>query len=209
MQPIFTTKEALSYGWNKVMDHMSFFVLLTLGFFIAATIFDQIGGSRNSFNLFKLIGMLISYFAMFTFVRFGLRIYRGDIPKAKDIFKFDWKILGLYFFASLLYIVVTSAGFVLLIIPGIILSIRLSLYPFIIIDENLKPVPALKKSFTMTKNYFWPLLGLSIILSIINFLGLLLFGIGLLLTVPLCLFSMVYVYEKLKVPASSPAINSL
>jgi hypothetical protein len=55
----------------------------------------------------------------------------------------------------------------------------------LIIDRGCGPVQALRGSWTLSKGHFWSLLGISLLLSLINFGGGLLLGIGMLFTFPL------------------------
>jgi hypothetical protein len=57
--------------------------------------------------------------------------------------------------ASFLYFLILLSGLVLFIIPGIIIGARLSYFPFFIVFEKLKAIPALQKSFSVTKEHVW------------------------------------------------------
>lgn len=57
--------------------------------------------------------------------------------------------------ASMFYIGLFLVGLLLFVIPGLIISSRLSLFPFYIIYEKLNPIAALTKSFVITRNYLW------------------------------------------------------
>ncbi|MBW2590549.1 MAG: hypothetical protein JRD71_07500 [Deltaproteobacteria bacterium] len=54
---------------------------------------------------------------------------------------------------SLISFVLITGGLVLFIIPGIILGVRLSFFPFFIMYEDYKPLRSLKESFKVTKEY--------------------------------------------------------
>jgi uncharacterized membrane protein (DUF373 family) len=56
---------------------------------------------------------------------------------------------------SLIYIFFTFLGFLVFIVPGIIIAVRLSFYCFFIVLDDLPPVDALKKSAQVTKGYTW------------------------------------------------------
>lgn len=53
--------------------------------------------------------------------------------------------------ANLLVVAIVGIGFVLLIVPGIILGIRLSFVPYLVMDKRLEPVAAVEKSWSMTR----------------------------------------------------------
>lgn len=60
-------------------------------------------------------------------------------------------LIGFY----IVYMLASLLGYILLIIPGIIISTRGSLGPILIFEENLGPIVALKRSFALTKGHFF------------------------------------------------------
>ena len=193
MQPAFTIKEAIKYGWDKTVDHLGFLVLLTLGFFVFNIIFQKEGGA-----FFHLLNVLIGYYSMFIFIHVGLKIHRGERPTIKDVFDIDLARFGLYIVAAFLTMILITGGFILLIIPGILLAIRLSFTGFALVEDRLDPIESIKKSWALSRGRFWPLFGFACVLFLINIAGAIALGVGLLFTSPLCLLATVYVYKKLK-----------
>ncbi|MBD3251451.1 hypothetical protein GF380_03275 [Candidatus Uhrbacteria bacterium] len=53
----------------------------------------------------------------------------------------------------------TLGGFILLILPGIYLAIRLGFAQLAVIDKKMQPTQAFKNSWELTKGRFWPVLG--------------------------------------------------
>lgn len=205
MQPVFTIKEAISFGWKKTIENVVFLSTLTLCLFVISFAFSNIKEDVLTTSLFSILNLFISYFTMFTFVKIGFKIFRGEKPDVKDIFTLNWKMFGLYVIGSILSSIISVIGFILLIIPGVYLSVRLSIFAFALIDEDLKPVSALKRSMDLSKGRFWQLFWLTLVLGLLNIVGVIAFGIGVLVTVPLTALAMVYVYEKLK-NVSLPAV---
>jgi uncharacterized membrane protein len=77
-------------------------------------------------------------------------------------------------------------------------AIRLQFYKFLIVDdENLKAVAALKKSLAITDGKFWSITLFLISIIVLNILGALAFGIGLILTIPVTTIAYAIVYRKL------------
>jgi uncharacterized membrane protein len=208
MQPAFTIKEAVSFGWKKTLEHWGFLALLTLGFFVISMVIGGAAEEESAFSfIFEIANVFVSYLAMYTFVRIGLRIYRGEAIAARDVFDINWQTFGLFILSALVSLIVTGIGFILLIIPGVILTVRLGFSGFALLDQGLGPIEAIKKSWAMTRGYFWKLFGFSIVLGLINILGALALGIGLLITTPLCLIATVYAYERVKMsptPTQNP-----
>jgi membrane-anchored glycerophosphoryl diester phosphodiesterase (GDPDase) len=71
-------------------------------------------------------------------------------------------------------------GFFLLIIPGFIIAIRLSFVPYLVMDEGLEPIEAIRTSWDMTREFSWDIFGFGIIGFFIGLLGLIFFVIGIL-----------------------------
>jgi hypothetical protein len=61
--------------------------------------------------------------------------------------------------ANLIMTAAMSAGFLLLILPGLWLYGRFAMLPFVLVLENESPLAALRKSFVRSHAQQWPLLG--------------------------------------------------
>ena len=72
-----------------------------------------------------------------------------------------WKLLVTNILATL----AISVGFACFVIPGLFLSARLSLAPFLVIDRDYGPIDALKKSNELVTGYSWQILLLYLLLN--------------------------------------------
>ena len=65
---------------------------------------------------------------------------------------------------------------------------------FLIVDKQMDFWPASMESFNMVKMDFWPFLGFSIVASILGYIGIILFGIGIIFTLPIyfCIITVAY-----------------
>ncbi|MBI2911879.1 MAG: hypothetical protein HYY05_07030, partial [Chloroflexi bacterium] len=61
---------------------------------------------------------------------------------------------------------------------GWCLWVRVSLTPYLVIDEALGPIAAISESWNRTKGYFWRLLAASLLGSLVAFAGLFVFLVG-------------------------------
>jgi uncharacterized membrane protein len=104
-----------------------------------------------------------------------------------------WK----YVAASVLAGLATIVGLILLIVPGIIIGIMVAFATYIVIDLDLGPIEAIKHSAALTKGHRWHLLRLGLALLGLNILGFLALIIGLLVTIPVSILSVVHVYRAL------------
>ncbi len=60
-------------------------------------------------------------------------------------------------------------GFMLFIIPGVILSIKFMFSEYLLIEENLGPIEALKRSSSLTSGYKWKLYIFTLKMSLLQF----------------------------------------
>jgi hypothetical protein len=195
MKPSFTIKDSLSFGWKEVKKNFWFLVLFTLASFVVSGI---LGGGKNPSVLGQFLGVLVSLFMAFTFARIGLDAVKGKVFAWKNAFEINWNVFGVYIIASILCMIAYSVGFVFLIIPGIIVLVRLSFFGFVILEGETSPVHAIKRSWALTKGRFWSLFAFGLVLGLIDIAGLLLVGVGLLVTTPLTLIALAHAYHTLK-----------
>ena len=99
---------------------------------------------------------------------------------------------------SLIIRILIGLGMVLFIVPGIILALGLTMASLIVIDTDLGPIDAIKKSWNMMKGYKWNYL--VFILSFLGWIVLSPFTLFILLIwlIPYMTVSEVLYYEKLK-----------
>ncbi|BCZ46225.1 membrane protein [Clostridium gelidum] len=177
------------------------------GFFLATLILEVVGQGLNIISGKSLPLILISFLAttIITAVmsvgmcRFALNYAtNGGTPAIEDLFsgfKVILKALGVYF----LVLIIIVIGFILLIVPGIILSFMFSQVFYILADDNSKSIiDCLKESAAMMKGYKFNYFVLSL-----SFLGWLILGIiplfiGLLWVIPYMNVTMASFYLNIK-----------
>lgn len=208
----FTYKELLKEAYELTRKH---FVFL-LGLLVINLI---IGGIASKL---PFIGQLVSIALSVATTCVILLIANGHSPKYEDMlrpFK-NYQIAWRYFLATLLMYLAFIAGVFIPIIGyaitrttanisafvisllvfaalAIYYGMRLSFFGFFILDnEHLSPVEALKKSLHMTKHRFWKLAAYGVIFLLLNALGALALVVGLLLTLPMTWLSIALLYKK-------------
>lgn len=125
-----------------------------------------------------------------------LKLADGQQIGIRDLFSklpLFFKILA----GEILYLLAVMVGLICLIVPGIILAIRLSLFDLYIIDQGCGPIQALKKSWETLKGFSWSWLGFGILSFLIVLLGLLCLGVGLLFAWPTTVIARALLYRKL------------
>jgi len=96
---------------------------------------------------------------------------------------------------SLIYSLVAVTGIILAAIPAAYFSIKYEYFSYFLVDHNLGPVEAFKKSAQATRGIKLKLLVLPLALALVNLLGFLAIGIGLLVSIPITILANAYVYN--------------
>lgn len=162
--------------------------------FIGSFLSEQHAAVRIVFNLFSIVVQIVLNLGL---IRIYLKVVKGEKTQFSDLYA-DYQKSLIYFAASLVSSVLIVLGIVLLIIPGIVLAVRLQFWPYFVVEERIGPIAALKKSWQMTKGHFFRLLIFDILVVVLlNFIGLLLLLVGLMVTAPISLLSLALVYRKL------------
>lgn len=130
---------------------------------------------------------------------FSFAVIRGETFHFFQLFE-GFNVFGKSFLANLCYSLLVIVGFVLLIIPGIIFGLALSMTFFVMADRpELSFSECLNESWNLTSGYRFKLLGLNLRFIPWYLLGILCLGVGVLLVIPWYYISLARFYEELKV----------
>lgn len=186
----FTYRELFEAGWEKTKAHF-WFVLSAVAIYalVAAVVFP-----------IPLIGSIASMLLTIAVVTVTLRISRDHTPEYEDFRRSlrSFSIVWHYFVASILYTLAVIAGFILFVIPGIVLAIRLQFYMYAIVEhEHDDPIESLKRSWNMTRGHFWKLFGFLLVSCLLIAVSAIPLGLGLLFSLPVVSIAYAYLYRKL------------
>lgn len=219
----FSKKEAIEYGWKTVKKDLKVFVLAALVLILVSGVPQMISSSLSEqmksnpsnegvlglFVFLLSIGMMILNLVIsIGVIRFALKFIDGKKGEIKDLFATNKKEVWQYFIGSLLYGLRVLLGYILLIIPGVIWSIKYSQYSYLIVDKGMSPSEAIKKSGEITEGNKMNLFLFGLLLGLINIAGALLLLVGLLVTIPLTLIAQAYVYRKLLGSTSTSPVKA-
>lgn len=186
----FSLEETFNFAFKKTKKNIWF---LLCAMVIAGVI-------MSALHRAELLGIIVWFVIGIIATTISLTIAHESTPSFTDVSKSfkNYKITLHFFLANLLYGIIVSIGILLFVLPGIYMAIRLGLYKFFIVEhEHMGPIQALKESMHITKGHFWKLLGFTSILVLINFIGLAIFAIGLLVTIPFSVIAVAHVYRQL------------
>lgn len=201
--------EIIKEAWIVTKKNLSFLVGITIGFALLQFIFGFLGGllEKNSQILFILFQIIVTIFSIMVTMGvqwIALKLLRSEpvvFGNMLDPVKLFWRYVGV----SVVYGFVVFVGLMLLIVPGIVWALKYRLVWYLVLDKKLPVFEAFKESGVMTYGYKKDILFVGIALSLLNLCGLILFGIGLMVTIPLSWIATALVYKTILEAESSAA----
>lgn len=189
-------KESLSFGWNAFKQNVWIYIGATVVIAIVSMIGNKASGHGGG-SLLSLVTTVVTWWLTLGLTRMALNSYAGLPVKFEMLFKESWNVLWRYALASIVSGIIILVGFVLLIVPGVMALVAFSLVTFLVLEKGMKPIEALKESRRMTKGKGWDLFLFILVLVLINIVGAIPFGLGLLVTLPVSILAFAHVYKKI------------
>ena len=221
--------EAVSFAWSWVTKDFGGVALpLAVAWLVMLLPQTLLGGARGFAQSFLLtsgaidadtsaliglimgpisaaVGVLSQAYFLGGIARFALTVARGRKPEFGEVFA-GGSTFGAMFVGQLLLTLALAVGFILCIVPGVILALALQFYALFIVDKQLSGVDALKASWEITKGHRVNLLVLGLVMFGVALLGAAACCFGfLLIAAPMQILVQAYVYMKLHSEEPSPA----
>jgi uncharacterized membrane protein len=177
---------SFGHGWEMMKKHFVELLLVILLQILLSLPFGLVNGFTDHgsfgyafFTLFNIAYMLlvmapVSYGSKWVF----LKAVRGESFKAYEIF-YAFQMLGNVILANILVFAIVGIGFVLLIVPGIIFACKLAFVPYLVTDQKMDAVEAIKKSWEMTRGFSWTIFGMGVMSFFIALAGLICLVVGI------------------------------
>jgi len=174
----------LQQAFKLIKTELGLFVTFSLVYFAFLFMVYRLGETGSFINLFVAGPISAGYY---------LIIHRMN---SKQDYRFEnffdgFKIYFPVMVAAMTTNLLISLGALLYIIPGLIIAIFLLFVMPLVIFGKLELFQAIKSSGMLVRKEFLEIFKLALIIALINFAGVLTFGIGLLFTIP---FSFAVVY---------------
>ncbi len=189
----FSKAEAIKFGWETTTGNIG---LLVLGWIIFMAIAAMPAIATESWVVMA-VAWVFDMVIWMGLIKMTLRFVDGDRGELADLFSTFPLIFG-FLVASIAVGLVAMVGFCLFVIPGIYWSIRLYMFPWVLVDKEVGPFEAMRLSWEMTRGSCWNFFLLALLLGLINILGMMAIFIGLLITVPLSIVAVGYTYRRLE-----------
>lgn len=218
MNKSLSVKETILYAVNALVNHPWYFIklfifalLFAILIFFATTflpgiIFLSVIPLTELFSRgFIFVNLLVGLFFLLAFILYIVGLVYSWFVIPKMLLKFYdtqstqvnfGQIFGLLGFrqllrllaVSILYFLAVTAGFIVLIIPGIYLAVKLQFAWYYVLDKNIGVIEAFKRSYAATTGNFWSLFFIDIIAA---------FLMNLIIAIPIAFLMFVYAYRHL------------
>lgn len=147
--------------------------------------------------LAMIIAMIVTQtLAMAAYQLFLLRVVRGQSTSFSDLKAIKPVIVPLLG-STILTFFAAFAGSMLLVIPGIILTLGFAMTTYVILDKNLGAVEAMKASWRIMSGHKLQFFVLGLALSLLNIVGMMACGLGTLLTMPMGMVAIAMFYNRI------------
>lgn len=196
---------AFSYGWAKFSQNAGPLIVVTLLVWAAGVVVNIIGRAFDSVVLqllLSVVAFIVTQVMTRGLVRAALTIVNGGKPDPSSVFSFD--NIGPFLVGAIIYGLVVGVGFVLCIIPGLIIGALLGFWSFACVEQDLDGVSAIKRSLELTRANFGQVLLFGLAYIGVNIIGAILCGVGLLVTIPLSYVAAAHFYRQLSGMAVAP-----
>ncbi len=152
------------------------------------------GGSPAVSLMLSLLSFAVSSLLMGGLYRMALKELRGQTASPGDIFSAT-DVLPALLGSGILVPLAVGLGFLLCILPGIYMAPLLLFVPIIVADQRVGAVDGFKRSWNALKPHWGSAFLFSFALGIVNLVGALLCGVGLLVTWPISIVALAIVYN--------------
>ena len=115
------------------------------------------------------VAIFISFLLRVLFIQIALNLAIKDLQKSFWNQIPHFIVFIKFFFATILYYLMVTIGFILFIYPGIVLCLRLQFYEFFIVEYNAGIIEAFKASWNITQNEKLKLFFLAIIIATVTY----------------------------------------
>lgn len=196
MNNTFSIKESLRKGWELFTAHLGFFVSLQVGVFLLTAVANMFveqmhGAAYIAGSLLALVLQLIVGLGM---LHIMINVYDGVPQTYASIFD-PLPLFWQYTLLTALVTIGTLLGLLLLVVPGVLFAIGVSLAQYRVIDGSKKAIDALKESWHVTKGHRVQIGLFMLALIAINVLAMIPLGLGLIVSIPVSGLAYVHVYR--------------
>lgn len=150
---------------------LAVFGVLSATYALLLEVIDEgsIGGSLAALLVFVVTSIVGSSWLQGTLVHAVVDARDGTLELSiGDAFRWARPFIGVIILASLLAALGIAGGFLLLIVPGVFLAVRWSVFAPAIVLEGLGPRAALGRSFALVRGSSWVVLAIVLVTAVLG-----------------------------------------
>ncbi|MFC2098676.1 hypothetical protein ACFLTA_05750 [Bacteroidota bacterium] len=204
-----------SKGWNVSFTLFVELIVVTLAYAVIQIPTNMIQIKGDGFELWMIpLAMLGMAYGVFIAGPIGmsadwvfLKAVRREKIEIKDMFSVFERNYWNAVLASLIKTIIIVFGILMLIVPGIIFACRLAFVNYLIVDEKMEALEALKTSWAMTKGHGWTIFGMFWLAIPIVIAGLICFFFGVFISAMWITASFAVLYHAVYVKKGIPPTN--
>jgi len=199
-----TVGQAFSVGWSLTKQHIGMLLLLQVSTFLAQIGLSAVTAFMDEDEILLLAAFNIVSFVVSLVLQIGLQRISLDLvdrPEESPSFRAFLSppfILFSCFVSSILYLAIVLLGSFALIIPGIWLALMFIYCSLSIIDKGHGPIRGLAASKILTRGRRLRLFWFFCCAVGLNILGMIPLGLGLLLTAPITMIGVAWIYRVME-----------
>jgi uncharacterized membrane protein len=189
---------ALRVGWRGFVANIIPLVVIGLVVWLVTGALNLWGNQTTGTvqTLLGLVSFFVGQLVAIVWIAVALAILDGREISSDTVMPSGATFVS-YVVASFLFSLMLAVGFVLLVIPGIIVALAFGLFGWALVDKDLDPIEALRHSAQITRGHRWQLFGFVLVAILLNILGLLLLVVGVLVTSAVTLIAAGHIYRQL------------
>lgn len=177
-------------GWEMFKEHIGEFIGFTLIVFAASLVSSKMG----AFGSLLFSAVAAPLYAGYSIAAFNL--LSGKPFQFSDFFKGFNYFLPL-FLAGLASGILVAVGMALLLLPGIYLAVGYMLTTFLVIDHRMEFWQAMETSRKIVTNNWFGFFVFALLLFLVNVLGVIALGVGVLVTIPVTSCAVAIAYKEI------------
>lgn len=221
-QTVWEAQVGSSYGngWRQLKKYfLELLLIAIIGIVVSAPVGWFTWAEEGMGDLFPIAALAGIFGFAYTIlllqpIQYGisyayLRAARGDILEIKDILEVFHNYVNAIL-ANLLTGVIVMIGLFLLIIPGIVFACKLAFVPYLVVDQRMEAIQAVKTSWNMTSGYSWKVFLIGLVAIPLEIAGLICFGVGIIFAtmwISLAFASLYHAVSTKRAASSSNAVS--
>jgi len=213
-----STGDNYSKGWSLIFTTFIELLVVTLVYAVIQLPTNGFQFRADGFDDFELymipIIMLAIGYGIFISGPIGysvkwvfLKAVRSEKIEIKDMFAVFERNYWNAVIAGLVTTIIIIIGLFMLIVPGIYFACRLAFVPYLVIDEKMEAMEALKASWAMTKGHGWTVFFMGLLAFFIVIAGLLVLIFGVLISAMWISAAFAILYHSVYLKQGIPETN--